>query len=271
MNRFDPKRLQGKFRAMQKTQYVLITDNGKERTSHVTDGRIMKAVYEIEANGYVTLERCTPVRLVREAECFAITFYEDSRVAIYFRVRKTMLRMVKGGFSCDAAADLMCDFFCSARLPDMTLWTCEELKPASRKSESNLSVDGEDFRYFGSADVVAALENIIDGKSVWMLYDFTGENGGYINIRRCGDDSTQTAKYEVECVRWTEPTPTGYRAVISDAAPLRGWLWDLVDAHKFPDPTPEWESFDVTDYFQRLTFRFLDKEDKLDKSDNDER
>lgn len=262
---FDPKHPRGTY--PQKPQYVLITRNGKERTSHVTDPRIMKAVYEIEANGYVTIERCIPVRLVREAECFAISFYSDSRIAVYFRVRKTVLRMVRNGFSCDTAANIMCNFFKTAELPDMTTWTCEELKPAPGKSKSNLTVDGEDFRYFGSADVVAALENIIDGKSTWMLYDFTCDEGGYINIRRCGDDTTHTAKFKVECVRWTEPEPTGYRTVISDVGPLRVWLWNLIDSCQFPDPTPEWESFDVTDYFQRLAFRFSDIEDKTDSDD----
>ena len=92
--------------------------------------------------------------------------------------------MVKSGFSCEAAADMMCDFFQSAGLSDMSDWTCEELNPVPRKSESSLSVDGEDFRYFGSADVVAALENIIDGKSVWMLYDF------YLRERRVYKHST---------------------------------------------------------------------------------
>lgn len=253
---------------MRKPQYVLITDNGKERTSNVSDARIMKAVYEIEANGYATIEKCMPVRLISESECFAISFYKDSRVAVYFRVRKTVLRMVRSGFSCEAAADMMCEFFQSATLPDMTAWTCEELTPAPGKSEASLSVDGADFRYFGSADVVGALENIIEGKSVWMLYDFTGENGGYINIRRCGDAAAHAATFKVECVRWTEPTPTGYRTVLSDVAPLRSWLWNLVDSRIFPDPTPQWEPFDVNDHFQRLVFKYLDNNDK---SDNDER
>lgn len=248
-------------------QYILITKNGKERTSNVTDAKIIRAVYEINDNGYVTIEKCIPVKVMKEAECFAMTFYRDLRVAAYFRVRKTVLRMIKMGLSCDAAADVMCNFFQSAELPDMTFWTCEELRPASSKSKSSLCVDGEDFRYFNSADVLAALENIIDGKSVWMLYDFTGDNGGYINIRRSGDDLTQAAKYKVEVVRWTEPEATGYRSVISDAGYLRKCLWNLVDGDSFPDPTSEWESFDVTDYFQRLTFRFLNEEDKPDNNE----
>lgn len=268
MNGLDSRRLRGACPGLNavKSQYVLITDNGGERTSNVTDARIMKAVYEIEINGYVTIERCMPVRIVREAECFAVTFYDDSRVAVYFRVGKTVLRMVQSGFSRDAAVDIMCDFFKSAELPDMTFWTCEELSPASQKREPSLSVDGEDFRYFGSADVVAALENIIEGKSVWMLYDFTCEDGGYINIRRCDSDPVQ-AEYEVEYVRWIEPIPVGYRVVTSDAGKLRSWLWDLVDSCKFPDLTHEWESFDVTDYFRRLTFRFLNEDDKPDSNE----
>lgn len=246
---------------MQKTQHVLITENGKERTSHVTDARIMKAVYGVKTHGYVTIERCTPVRLVREAECFAMSFYSDSHMAVYFRVRETVFRMVCNGFSCDTAADIMCNFFRYAELPDLTFWTCEELKPAARKSESALCVDGEDFRYFNNTDVVAALENIIDGKSTWMLYDFSGDNKGYINIRRCGDDSTQTATYKVECVLWTEPAAIGHRAVVSDTGSLRQWLWDLVDSNRIPEPTSEWKSFDVADYFQRLTFRFSNNTD----------
>lgn len=248
---------------------MLITGNGSERTSNVTDSRIANAVYGIEANVYVTLEKCAPVRIEREAECFAITVYDDSRAAVYFRVRKTVIRMVKSGFSREAAAGMLLGFFHSAVLPDMTGWTCEELRPASRKDESSLCVDGEDFRYFDSADIVAALENIIDGESVWMLYDFTDGDGGYLNIRRCGDGSERPAEYKVEFVRWTEPAPTGCRAVISDASTLRDWLWNLVDGGKFPDHAPELESFDVTDYFQRLTFRFSGSEGSEDTEDTE--
>lgn len=265
---FDPKYPRGTYPngAAMKPQHVLITRNGDVRTSHVTVPKIMEAVYEIGANEYVTLEKCRPVRIVREAECFAMSFYKDSRISVYFRVRKTMLRMVRRGFSCEAAADMMCDFFQSAVLPDMSGWMCEELTPAPRKSESSLSVNGEDFRHFGCADVVAALENIIEGKSKWMLHDFTGDDGGYINIHRY-DKEGEAPRYKVECVKWTEPTPEGYRCVVTDVASLRRWLWDFTTERKFPDPTPEWESFDVNDTFGRLVFRFLDKEDKLN---NDE-
>lgn len=264
MTMFGPKHSRGTH--MFKPQHVLISRNGKERTSNVTDARIMKAVYEIENNGYVTIEKCIPVRIIRESECFAISFYDDSRMAIYFRVRKTVLRMVKSGVSCNAAADIMCDFFHSSELPDMTDWTCEELNPAPSKNESNLSVDGQDFRHFGSADVMAALENIIDGLSKWMNFDCTGTNGGYINIYRC-DDSGATSRYKVECVKWTEPTPTGFRAIITDVTSLRHCLWNFVDERKLPEPTPEWERFDVTDYFQKLVFKFSDNENKSDNND----
>lgn len=268
MNLSDNQYPKGSYRRLQNRQYVLFTDNGNVRTSRVTAGRIMKAVYEIEANSYVTLEKCTPVSIVREAECFAISFYKDSRVAVYFRVRKTVLRMVRSGMSRDEAANLMCDFFYTARLPDMSAWTCQELSRTSSDSTPELCVDGQNFRYFGSADVVAALENIIEGKSVWMHYDFTFGNGGYMNIFRRGDGLQDAARYKVECVMWTEPTPTGYRTVISDVALLRSLMWELIDDCKFPDPAPGWEEFDVADYFQRLTFRFLDEKDKLN---NDER
>ena len=51
-------------------------------------------------------------------------------------------------FSDENATDVMCDFFQLAKIPDVQNWTCEELKPAPRKVESTLTVDGEDFRYF---------------------------------------------------------------------------------------------------------------------------
>lgn len=248
-------------------QFVLITENGEERTSHVTYANIFKAIYEIKTNEYVTLEKCRPVRIVKDAEAFAITFYKDSRIAAYFRVKKTVLRMSKSGFNCEDAADIMCDFFQSAELPDMSDWICEEFGPAPQKSESKLTVDDQDFKYFDYADVVAALENIIEGKSRWLLHEFTGENGGYVNIRRCGNGN-ETFKYKVEFVKWTEPTPTGWRGVVSDAALVRQWLWDFASEHKYPEPDSCLESFDVADYFQRLVFRFLDE---TDKEDNNER
>ena len=138
--------------------------------------------------------------------------------------------MVKSGFSLRGGGRHDVRFLSVSRIIRYVGLDMRGIAPVPRKSESSLSVDGEDFRYFGSADVVAALENIIDGKSVWMLYDFTCENGGYINIRRCGDDSIHTAKYKVECVRWTEPTPTGYRAVISDVTPCGTGcgIWSMV-------------------------------------------
>lgn len=249
------------------TQHVLITNNGTRRTSNVSHILIMKAVYEIEANGYVTLEKCIPVRLVSEAESFAMSFYKDSRIAVYFRVRRSILRMCRDGFTPDDASDMMCDYFRSAKLPDMTGWVCEELKPAPQKAQSSLSVDGEDFRHFVTADVMAALENIIEGKSRWMLHDYTGDNGGYMNIQRCDGESPE---YNVEWVKWTEPTPTGFRATISDTSLLRRLLWDFVDERKYPALTPEWERFDVTDYFQRLVFKFSGKQDKSDNNENND-
>ena len=54
----------------------------------------------------VTLEKCMPIRVVREAEFFAISFYKDSRIAAYFRVGKNILRMVRSGFSVENAADV---------------------------------------------------------------------------------------------------------------------------------------------------------------------
>ncbi len=53
------------------TQHVLITKNGEQRTSNVTYERIFNALYNIKSNEYVTLEKCLPVKIIREAEAFA--------------------------------------------------------------------------------------------------------------------------------------------------------------------------------------------------------
>lgn len=249
-------------RASQKSQYVLITDNGDERTSKVTDARIVRALYEIADNGYVTLERCQPVVLVRQAEAFAITYYADSGLAVYFRVSRTVLRMKRSGVTWEEAADIMCGFFNAAELPDMTGWTSETLGPPPGKSTSSLSVDGQDFRHFGCADVMAALENIIEGKSKWLLHDFTGADGGYFNISRAHDGSDGAPRYKVELVQWTEPEPTGCRGIITDEALLRRWLWDFASEQKFPQPVDGMKSFDVNDTFQRLTFKYLDEDER---------
>lgn len=243
-----------------KPQYVLGTENGAERTSNVTEEKIVDAVYDIEDHVSVYLEKCVPVVLVRYAEAYSIDYYKDGSIAVCFRVIGYMFRMWRSGVDCDMAADMMCDFFRTASLPDMTGWHCQKIHPEEEEAEERLCVDGEDFRYFGCQDVADALENIIEGKSRWMLYDFTNGNGGYVNIRRCDNDTAPAAGYKVEYVRWAEPAPIGFRGVISDAGPLRNWLWSLIDGEGLPDPMDECEPFDVNNYFERLVFRFLDED-----------
>lgn len=247
-----------------KPQYVLGAKNGNERTSNVSEEKIRDAIDDIEDNGCVYLEKCVPVVLVRYAEAYSIDYYKDDSIAVCFRVNGYMLRMWRSDVDCDMAADIMCDFFRTASLPDMTGWHCQKIYPEHEEEEQErLCVDGEDFRYFGCQDVVGALENIIEGKSRWMLYDFTNGDGGYVNIRMCCKDAVPTAGYKVEYVRWIEPEPIGFRGFISDARLLRNWLWSLIDGERLPDPMDECERFDVNNHFERLVFRFLDK----DKSD----
>ena len=138
----------------------------------------------------------------------------------------------------------------------MTEWQCQKIYLEEETEEEQLCVDGENFRYFDCQDVIGALENIIEGKSRWMIYDFTIENGGYVNIRRCDNDTAPTAGYKVEYVCWTEPTPTGFRGIISDVALLRDWLWSLINSETLPDPMDECVSFDVNNHFERLVFKF---------------
>ncbi|MDE5628720.1 MAG: hypothetical protein K2I69_04080 [Muribaculaceae bacterium] len=245
-----------------KPQYVLGTENGTRRTSNVTEEKIRDAIDDIEDNESVYLEKCVPVVLVRYAEAYSIDYYKDCSIAVCFRVNGYMLRMWRSEVDCDLAADIMCNFFRTASLPDMTGWRCQKVYPEQETPETKLCVDGEDFRYFDMADVLCALENIVERKSLWMLYDFTKGDGGYINIRRCNNDAAPTEGYKVEYVRWTNPAPTGFRGVVSDEEPLRSWLWSMIDDERLPDPLGDWEQFDVNDYFGRLVFRFLDEETK---------
>lgn len=243
-----------------KPQYVLGTANGTERTSNVTEEKIVDAVYDIEDNESVYLEKCVPVVLVRYAEAYSIDYYKDGSIAVCFRVNGYMFRMWRSDVDCDMAADIMCNFFRTASLPDMTDWQCQKIHPEQEEAVEKLCVDGEDFRYFGGQDVVVALENIIEGKSRWMLYDFTNGNGGYVNIRRFDNDTASAAGYEVEYVRWTEATPIGFRGIVSDTRLLRNWLRSLIDDDRLPDPMAECVRFDVNNHFERLVFKFLGKE-----------
>ena len=243
-----------------KPQYVLGTENGSVRTSNVTEEMIIDAVYDIEDHAFIYLEKCVPVVLVRYAKAYSIDYYKDSSIAVCFNVNGYMLRMWRSDVDCDLAADILCGFFHSATLPDMTGWHCQKIYPEQEEPETKLCVDGEDFRYFDMADVFCALENIIEGKSLWMLYDFIKDDGGYVNIRRRDNDAAQTAVYKVEYVRWTEPAPIGFRGVVSDAGLLRSWLWSLIEGENLPDPLCCWEEFDVNNHFERLVFRFLDND-----------
>lgn len=59
-------------------QFVLVTEEGKERTSNVTDERIFRAVYEVECNTVVGLEKCVPVAIGPSAYVLAMTYNENS-------------------------------------------------------------------------------------------------------------------------------------------------------------------------------------------------
>lgn len=65
-----------------KPQYVLETENGTERTSNVTEEKIVDAVYDIEDNVSVYLEKCVPVVLVRHVEAYSIDYYKDGSIAV---------------------------------------------------------------------------------------------------------------------------------------------------------------------------------------------
>ncbi|WP_289772390.1 hypothetical protein, partial [Bacteroides acidifaciens] len=103
-----------------KPQYVLGTKNGDIRTSNVTEEKILDAIDDIEDNGCVYLEKCVPVVLVSDAKAYSIDYFKDSSIAVCFMVNGYMLRMWRSDVDCDMAADIMCDFFRTASLPDMT-------------------------------------------------------------------------------------------------------------------------------------------------------
>ncbi len=240
-------------------QYVLGTKNGAIRTSNVTEEKIFDAVYDIEEHESVYLEKCVPVVVVRYAEAYSVDYYKDGSIAVCFRVNGYMFRMWRPGVDYDHAVDIMCGFFRSATLPDMTGWQCQKVYSEQEKEEDKLTVDGEDFRYFGCQDVVGALENIIEGKSRSMLYIFTNGNGGYVDIRRCDGCPTSAQSFKAEYVRWTDGEPIGFHGVTSDGRLLREWLWHLIDNDRLPDSLPEWKQFDVNDHFERMVFRILNE------------
>lgn len=238
-------------------QFVLVTEEGKERTSNVTDERIFRAVYEVECNTVVGLEKCVPVAIGPSAYVLAMTYNENSVFAVHVDLNGAIFRMSDPGCSQEEAVERMCDFFHKSKVPSIQEWVCEEFRPAPAKSESSLTVDGEDFRFFDFSDVMAALENIRDGKSEWMHVGHTGgDDGGYMEIHRCIDREDFACK--AEWVRWTQPEATGCRAVITDFSSLYRWLWDFALNRKYPESSPVWIPFDVKDYFQRLVFRFLE-------------
>lgn len=246
---------------VRKPQYVLGTKNGTERTSNVNEEKIRDEIDAIDDNGCVYLEKCVPRILVRHAEAYSIDYFKDSSIAVCFRVSGCMVRMWRPDVDCDMAADMMCGFFRNASLPDMTGWHCQKVYPEQEKEAvDNLIVNDQDFRYFGCADVVGALENIIEGKSRSMLYIFTKDNGGYVKIHRCGKDASTAQTYKVEYVRWTEGTPVGYRGEMSDFRPLRSWLWDMIDSDILPGAITGWRIFSVNGYFENMVLRFLDEE-----------
>ncbi len=269
---FDPKHPRGVYPGASaiKPMHVLITEDGDERTSNVTIARIYRAVYEIKANRFVTLEKCRPEQsVVTGSPAFAMAYYDDSRMAVFFKAEGTVMRMSRSGYACDEAVEMMCDFFERSAVPDMRGWACDELKPAPRKAKSTLMVDQEEFRFFDFSDVIAAFENIIEGKSKSMLHTHNGDGGGYFHIRR-SDYADGRPACKAEWVRWGQPEATGCRAVITDFDSLRDCLWKFSMERIYPEVAAPWERFDVTDYFEKLLFSFLDNDERKIQSSGGE-
>ena len=249
-----------------KPQFVLVTENGKERTSNVTQAKIFKAVYEVKDHGFASLESCVPVAIGPKASAYGISYYDDSSLAVYFKVNDRMLRMIGSDYTYEDATEIMCSFFERYKLPNMDGWLCQDITPKEQatKAESHLTVDGEEFRYFGPEDVIAALENIRDGKSRELYYDFDGKNGGYIDIWRCDDVDGRPA-CKVEWVRWEDSQDSGYRTVVTDFSILHKWVTDLARDKAYPEVTEIWDSFKIKDYFERIIFKYFNKDDNNDE------
>ena len=92
---------------------------------------------DVEDNGCVYLEKCVPVVLVSDAKAYSIDYFKDSSIAVCFMVNGYMLRMWRSDVDCDMAADIMCDFFRTASLPDMTGWHCRKSIPSKKRQRRN--------------------------------------------------------------------------------------------------------------------------------------
>ena len=82
------------YRASRKEQFVLITENGKERTSNVTDERIFQAVYEVDSHSLVGLEKCVPVAIGPSTYVFAMSYNDDSLFAVHIDIKGSILRVL---------------------------------------------------------------------------------------------------------------------------------------------------------------------------------
>lgn len=242
------------------SQFILITEDFNERTSNVTEKKIVDAVYDIESNIMVVLEKCVPIAIGSSTYAYAMTYDEDLTFAVHVKYFESDLSIYQPEVSQKQAADMMKNFFHSSKVPDMNDWSCKEfIKDKKETVTSDFTVDGDEFRFFDTEDVMAALENIRDGKSKWLHFGYTGKEGGYMEIHRCKDREDFACK--VECVKWTKPVATGRHCIISDFESLRGLLLDFLVNQNYPKFSPDWVSFDVEDYFQKLVSKFIENEE----------
>lgn len=247
----------------QAEQYVLVTEDGDERTSHVTDRRIRQAVRKIEDNAIVVLEKCRPVIISAETSVFAMSYDKESLFAVHARFAGEFIRMVLHDCPSDDAIGMMCAFFHRQELPDMYEWEYQErIVPTDEKDEAKLVVGCREFRVFGLSDVLVALQNIRSGKSRWMQLHYSAHSAwdcGCMEASR--DEDAAEFACKVDWYRGIGASAVGYRTVTSDFGQLQQWFSDRVVLGKYPEPDERWTEYNVEDYFQGLIDKIL-KEDE---------
>lgn len=237
--------------------FVLEYGHTGERTSIITPELIVEAIEQAQtARSYVTLICCTPPKMYEgrammmkwgylDKDCdtpsAAIFFTEDSGDRTQYN---------RAGFSPKRAADLLCAFFEHSTVPPLYMgWDKYWLVDRPEDPEPYILYAGNDeFKHFDLDDVLAALDQLYDGEINSVMLQTESAENGYLEI------SAIDGAYMAELQTDDDVTGKrrGFRLVTGDKDQIQQWMTDFYTDRKPPEITPEWDEFDVEEFFNNI-------------------
>lgn len=240
----------------QSANFVLIYGDNGDRTSIITPELIAEAVARAQSSHtYVELQCCIPLKLHEGSAKYMRWGYDPNSdvpfAAIYFTENDgTHTRYIKTNCTKSRGEAMLCSLFEHSQIPPLVIgWEKQWLRRAQEEIEPYILYAGNDeFKHFDFDDVLAAIEQLCDGEIDRVMLQTESAQNGYLEACKKADG------YQVEFQTDDEETGIrrGFRRIVCNLDDVQQWFADYYNERKAPDISPEWDEFDVEEFFNNL-------------------